>query len=753
MLTHVLLIALIILGMALLRLFRRFDGRTRGYMTVLAGEIVLGFAAMARNDDFLAAVTILLCVATVVVPWCLQTIARWLLARGHLAAFVRVIGVQATLMPGAGLGSDHKVLRSLLLMQTRGVDTALHYLHSLARQREEEGQDEGGELFVHEQIVTMLFYDMRWDEGIAHFERRFPLGYAVVHPRLALDLMRAYGEAQRFEHAANLLNILEENLGTDPNSTLILSQARLTFLAYAGAAQIVQRAIAGEHGHELGLSPARGALFEGIALARAGHRQRALDVWSKVGRLAGPRDQREVAASKLALKRPAAEPIELGPETQRYVSLVTKRLEAFLQTERLALHRGTMWGTICMVVLLAGGYVLTQVAGQGGIGLLQIGAFTPELWHAGSWGRAITAVFVQTDLLGLLLSAYAIWLGGHVFERLCGSARLLLVALVGGSVGLASGALVAASSGDIVGGGHTTAVAVLVAALWSLHPSRTPGVQDGARRRLNLTLVLLMGAQLLACLPSEHGVVVTPLSLVVASCIGIFFAALQGPGARRWGARIFQVAATLVVVGAGFLATEVGREDVEEFVLRHREQQLQVTGVSFQVPAGFAPRTAGSNEVVSLGDAEGWVDLQAQQSGGQVVGLAMADVPETAQAEAAGPGAEQQGEQQNPGQPARSLPLEINPTLKYQLSPRRNDNIPAAAEEILNAAEGTWSTHVLQRNGDVVARVLTRQFAGHTAAIVLAPAEILDRAPRLYATVLATATVAEQSAEEQNASP
>ncbi len=721
MLTQALWIALIILGMALLRLFRRFDGRVRGYMTILAGEVVLGIAAMARDDEFLAAVTLLLCAMTVVFPWCLQVLARWLLSRGHLAAFVRVIGVQATLMPGAGLSRDHKVLRSLLLMQTRGVDTALHYLHTLAREHEDQEQEDG-ELFVHEQIVTMLFYDMRWDEGIAHFERRFPLGYAVVQPRLALDLMRAYGEAHRFEHAATLLNVLEEGLGHDPHSVLILSQARLTFLAYAGAAQVVQQALGGGHGHDLGITPARGALFEGIALARAGQRERAVDVWTKVGRLAGPRDEREVAASRIALKRPNAGPIELGPEIERYVTLVTKRLEAFLRSERLALHRGTMWGTIGLVALLGAGYVLTQWLGHTGIGLLQLGALTPELWHAGSLGRAVTANFLQPDLVDLLLSGYAIWLGGHVFERLCGSSRLLLTALMGGVVGTAGGVLLSPGPGVVVGGANAMAIAVLTAALWSLRPTRTPGIQEAARRRLSLTLLLLMGAQLLACLPADRGLVVAPVSLLIASCIGILFAAIQSPGARQWGARIFQVAAAAVVLMCGLAMAQVGREDVEGYSLLHREQTVDVEGVVFRLPAGFAELENAADDPVDMGEAGGWSDLQARRAGGQVVGV-VAPLP------VEGP----------------SLPLYLHPQLKYQMSPRRDDAVPAQVGEILDAVDGEWSTHVLQRNGDPVARVLERTVHDRRVAIIIAPTAALDRAPRLYATILAEATIASTS--------
>jgi len=706
--------------MALLRLFRRFDGRVRGYMTLLAGELVLGFAAMARDDDYLAVVTVLLCLATVVIPWCLQVVARWLLARGHLAAFVRIIGVQATLMPGAGLSEDQKVLRGLLLMETRGVDTALQYLHELA-ESSEEAEEQGGELFVHEQIVTMLFYDMRWDEGIAHFERRFPLGYAVVHPRLALDLMRAYGEAGRFEHAANLLHILEEGLGSDPNSAMILSQARLTFLTYVGEAQVVHEAIGGGHGSDLGLSPARGALYQGIALARAGQHERAADVLTKVGSLAGPRDEREVQASRAVLGRAEAVPMDLGPEIQKYVKLVGERLRAFLQAERLPLRRGTMWGTISLVVAVTSGYILTQWLGDGGIGLLEVGAASSELWAAGSYGRVVTASFVQPDLISLMLSGYAIWLGGHVFERLGGSARLLVTGLVGGAAGNLGSVLLAAEPGHLFGGANAMAIAILVAALWSLMPSRTPGVQSAARRRLSLTLVLLMGAQLLACLPGSQGVVVTPVALLIACCIGILFAALQG---GRWVAGLLRVFAVAGVVASGLAAAQVGREDVEGFALLHLERTIEAHGVKFQVPAGFAELSVDSADPIDLTGGGGWVDLHSRRAGGLVAGLV---VPVGTVIETSKPGS--------------SLPLAINPQLRYGLSIRQDPSLPPQAREILDTADGTWSTHTLQRNGEVVARVVMRTFSGRQVGLILAPANLLERVPRLYATLLAGAQI------------
>ena len=143
---------------------------------------------------------------------------------------------RAILMPGAGLGAQLPLLRGLAVLEREGVDAAVAYFRALAAATEDEEDLE----LIDEQIVSMLLYGERWAEGIEHYERRFRPRYAVHRPPLALGLVRAYGEAGRMDRAAGLLRWMEESpLAGDPHAAEVLGQARLTFLAFAGASRAV----------------------------------------------------------------------------------------------------------------------------------------------------------------------------------------------------------------------------------------------------------------------------------------------------------------------------------------------------------------------------------------------------------------------------------------------------------------------------------------------------------------------------------
>ncbi|MCB9755637.1 MAG: hypothetical protein H6713_37380 [Myxococcales bacterium] len=206
MFEHLLLITAVILGMALLRLLRRLEPGQRVYMLVVAGLLAATVVAMRREDAFLGLVAVGFTCLTVVIPWVLEGMSRRSFSRGQLSWAVRLAAARSLLMPGAGLQRQQQVLHGLGLLEREGVDAALNYFRELAGEAED-----GGELAViHEQIVSMLFYDQRWSEGIAHFEGQFHPGYAAMRPVLALGLLRAYGEAGRLDNAAGLLRALEE---------------------------------------------------------------------------------------------------------------------------------------------------------------------------------------------------------------------------------------------------------------------------------------------------------------------------------------------------------------------------------------------------------------------------------------------------------------------------------------------------------------------------------------------------------------
>jgi tetratricopeptide (TPR) repeat protein len=296
---HSLLLAAVVCASTLVRLLRRNDGIGRGYALLVGAQLLLAVLAIG-GQKALGTVALCLVAVTVVLPWLLEHGSRWAFARGHLIWVARMSSLRASLMPGSGLARQMPIIEGLALLERKGVDVALGHFRRLA----DEAEDPAELATIHEQIVSMLFLGQRWDEGIAHYERRFQAGYAAVRPSLALGLLRAYGEAGRLETAAKLLRELEDGpVGADPSRLELLGQARLTFLAYAGAIEPIDEFVARRQFVELGLSPATAELFKGIAHARAGEPRVAVETLSKVESLAGPRDRRVLEAARSVLER------------------------------------------------------------------------------------------------------------------------------------------------------------------------------------------------------------------------------------------------------------------------------------------------------------------------------------------------------------------------------------------------------------------------------------------------------------------
>ena len=736
MLQQLVVVTAALTGMAFIRLLRRFEAAQRGYLLVVGGVLALSIGAAVKADRFLSVVAIALGVLVVVMPWLLELLARMAFNRGRLTLAVRMAGLRAMLMPGAGLGRQQEILHGLALLERDGVDKALAHFRELA----DEAED-GGELaIINEQIVSMLFYGQRWDEGIAHYERRFHPRYAAMRPALALGLLRAYGESGQLETAAGLLRALEDGpVGADPRAGGLLSQARLTFLAYAGAAHSVGEALTEPRRRVLGLSPASGALFRGIALSRAGQPERASEQLAMVENLAGASDDRVVDASRTALAglRDEPPPVTLAPELTRYAELVAERLESFLRAAPAVRRPGPLVATPLLMLALLAGYVLVLALSRGGFGALLAGAITPELWRAGSWGRAVLGVFVSADPLALLLDVYALWLAGPLVERIHGTGRLTTTLLVGGIGGLALAAASEPSATRVVAGAATATLAVVVGALWSLLPVRTPGLPSRARRSVAIPLVLVGIALALRAVP---GVVAAPLhvvGLLWAAVVGTMVVGMvppQGPVAAvlRWLA----VPLVLTIPLSGI---KVAREDVEAFTIAHRVPMLLAEGVRTPLPGRIVPTEAGPGVGPGLPVAAGWIDA-IEREGGALVQIIVADAPSVAGAERA-------------GDAHRAALLRNHPELDRELDEIGDAELPpefASAWASVGAsgsagpqAPSAEALHVtaLRRNGVRVGLVVERDVGTRRVALVASPPAALDHAPRLYARILADAAV------------
>jgi membrane associated rhomboid family serine protease len=732
---QIVLVTAVLLGVTFVRLARRLEAGQRGYTMLVAAVLTLSVAALARGSRFLGVVAVALAVLTVIVPWILEHLARWCFARGRLGVAVRLAGLRTVLMPGAGLSRQQEILQGLALLERDGVDRALDHFRGLA----DDTEDDGELALINEQIVSMLFYGHRWDEGIAHYESRFHPSYAAMRPALALGLLRAYGESGRIDSAAGLLRALEEGpVGSDPRALGVMSQARLTFLAYAGAAAPVVSALTDERLRLLGLSEASGALFRGIALVRAGSVHQAKLELRRVEDLASLADRRVLDASRSAMAQvEETNAVELEPELRGYVEMVAQRLETFLRAAPRLRRPGSLVVTPLLLVGLLAGYVAVVLLGRGGIGLVQAGAFTPELWAAGSWGRAVLGAFVQADPIGLLINVYAVWLAAPLVERVYGMGRLVLIALGGAILGLVAAAGLEHEPAAVLGGAHLLATAVTVAALWTLLPIRTPGLRPRARRGMTIPLVLVLGAQLAALHRGLLSMDVPAVGLLVAAalaiaCVGLL--PLRGAVAR--GAAWLALPLVLTVPIAVF---KVAREDVVAYAVAHRSKTITHRGVTLRVPEAFSLTTGDPSAHTPMAVLEGIVDTIALRRG-QLVQFVVS------------PTAERCGRPSCPESDAASqLPalFVAEPSLRHGLDPRVEDAPPAGLLRAFEEAGGDPTqlrSFALRMGGRTVGRVVEREVghggAARVVSLLFAPESGVEHAPTLAATLLAGAASA-----------
>ncbi|HVI03016.1 MAG TPA: rhomboid family intramembrane serine protease [Enhygromyxa sp.] len=753
---HLLLLAAIVCAATLVRLLRRSEGIGRGYALIVGSGLVVSVLAMG-GDRFFGVLALALVVLTVIVPWLLEHGSRFAFSRGRLIWVARMSSLRASLMPGSGLGRQLPILEGLSLLERKGVDAALAHFRRLA----DEADDAAELAVIHEQIVAMLFHGQRWDEGIAHYERRFHPGYAALRPSLALSLLRAYGESGRLDTAAGLLRALEEGpIGGDPGTAELLGQARLTFLAYAGAVEPVDEIVKRQRFAELGLTAATAELFKGIALARAGEPKQAVETLSRVEDLAGPRDHRvlEAARSLLDGVRRAlpsegllAVP-EIGPELRGYVELVGDRLRAFVIAAPTVRTQTRPWMTYAVMFTLSLVYGVHLLRGGGSLGLLELGAMSEDLWRAGtagSWGRVFTSAWIHVDLVGLLFDVYAIWLAGQVVERMLGAARMACATVLAAFAGVAASVMALPLLWDLgldglaivaPTGGNLMAIGAIAAALWLLTPRRTPLLAARSRRNLVVTLTLLLVANLLTSWPGLIGSSVAPVALLVTMLVATLSVVAFPVDAPRWVRRSLGA-----VVGAVLLTNVVALvlvivEDPEAYLVDHRAQRCELGGVVVRTPIGTTPMSLDRDVPFELPIVDGLLDTLELRDG-SLVQLAVHRGPVT------------------DDQPAL---FELLEGLDDEISATASGPLPEAFAERIAASPGSfaaagtqprWRAWDLWRAGYRIGRVIEHRLPDvadaepATVMLLATPPEAIDHAPAVYAAILREAAIDPEASE------
>ena len=707
-----LLLSTAVVGVALLRSSRRTEATPRGHVWVLAAVLGLTLVALAEGSRFAGVVAMAFAVLVVVVPALLEWGARVLFGRGQLRLAVWAAGLRSMLMLGAGLGRQQQILQGLSVLEREGVDAAIGYFRGLANDTED-----GGELaLINEQIVSMLLYGQRWDEGIALYESRFHPRYAALRPALVLGLLRAYGEVGSLDRAASLLQALEEGpVGNDPRALGLVSQARLTFLVYAGAERTVNDVLAQRGRRQLGLSEATGALFRGLAARQAGDAGRARNALEEVEAVAGRRDDRVVESARRAIGELGAppavlEPVDPGDELQPYVETVAVRLRAFLEMAPAVKRSGMLLATPGLLLAMGLGYFAMRWMGQGGLGLLRMGASVPEQARESVW-PLFTGIWVHGDPLGLLLDLYTIWLAAPLVERMAGAGRTVAVAMLGAVVGVLLSALLGPQLGMVLGGGGPAGCALLGAAVGLLFKPGDGGVRQVARRRLMLPLAMVAVAQGVSAIPGFLAVEAAWFGLLGAFVVGVGLGMLPS---ERWTDGI--MAAVLVGLSGFGLVQSLRSDPLEQ--LQDASWTTHALGpVAVTTPSTFE-RIEERQDVpgLPLPIEDGVLDGLALRAGA-LAQVCVVVPPHGAQ----------------PDTPALLL---LDPSLDAELTLVPAE-LPAAFVEA--GLEGQAEAHTVRRNGAVLGWTISRRLGAtpEDARVVLfaAPGP-LERQGAVYARIL-----------------
>jgi membrane associated rhomboid family serine protease len=508
------------------------------YLALLAIDLlaILYVHATHRHDTRFAFVAEAVAVVLTLGLRLVEGLERRAVARDDLRAAARIAAWRELIAPGRASAAHRRRLSHLAEARGGGAAAVVRQIAAAA----DAERDPARAAALHEELATVLILDGRHGEAIDYVEAHLSLPEVARRPVFAAYLVRALGEVGELGRAATVLTLLEEAVAGDPAAAGLLLQARLTFLAYAGAAEPLEALLRGPVGRML---PQRAhTLLLTIARARA----------------SAPREP-DVAA---AIEAAAARLGEAGRVRPRRASPVTAALIAVNVTACLA----------CALF----------VGGDDEAALIRAGALFRPAVLAGEWWRAFSAQFLHAGLVHLAVNMYGLYLLGRFSEDVLGSGRYLIVYLVGGLMGAA------ASTGVSAGGlsvGASGAIMGLLGALIVLLVLRRGSWPEAWRRALLWNLVFLGALQIYI----GFQVSMIDNAAHVGGMLGGAVAALVvAPGlllgrGRVARAAVSAVAALLIgLLVASFVL--VARTSLPTTLERLHTRQVEVGGVLLTVP-------------------------------------------------------------------------------------------------------------------------------------------------------------------------
>src|SRR5688572_9865728 len=296
-------------------ILRRMGPGQRMYGWMLVGDLALSIIALASRKsegpnttaDLLGTVAIGGAVCLVFVPPLLRNLARRALIADRLPLARWLVDARELLQPGMGARQESELIATIIEVRSGQVDAAVARL----RERRDQIGEPLARRPVDERIIMTYLYARRWDDAASWFEVNLRQQGMSPSPQLSVEMVRAYCERGQLDKAASLVEELEGSAGSEePIWTLLLSRARLVFLAFVGKTGAVE-AILAPSGPLAAMPEAARCFWSGLARLKAGDVPGARTSLERAAALSG-RDGRARELAEATLMR-IDEPGVAGP--------------------------------------------------------------------------------------------------------------------------------------------------------------------------------------------------------------------------------------------------------------------------------------------------------------------------------------------------------------------------------------------------------------------------------------------------------
>src|SRR5579862_6181282 len=187
-------VAMVALQLAAI-IMRREHADELPYLGLLAADLAVLSWVHATGAYTSMAAFVAMAVAAVLTlgPRALDSLERRAVGEERYAWAMRWARLRELVRPGRASLRQRRHLEDLVDVKHGRVQAVIDRLRG-ELERASEAEDARAAAQLHEELATAMFLDLRFAEGVQHFERHLGVEQALKRPRLAAYLLRAYGE-------------------------------------------------------------------------------------------------------------------------------------------------------------------------------------------------------------------------------------------------------------------------------------------------------------------------------------------------------------------------------------------------------------------------------------------------------------------------------------------------------------------------------------------------------------------------------